>query len=219
MLKFPRTRSVPDTGTFSVNGLPAEAETLDGITYMIEYKSDYQGYITNSGLIDESVPYILHLYESLTNTFAISDHAFLVLHGYAMAIFKSIYYYVFDSHSRDCNGMPAPNGTAVLMEFHDLSNLKDYICMLSIALNTSYFEIVPVTFTKQIIHCEQQTTCSNSSPGSRTPSTSPRLPSKNDNNRIYMAKKRAALKESEPKLPPIKKAENCKGRRTKISTN
>ena len=162
---------VPDTGTFSVNDLPAEAETLDGITYMIEYKSYYQGYITNSGLIDESVPYILDLYESLTNTFAISDHAFLIFHGYAMAIFKSIYYYVFDSHSRDCNGMPAPNGTAVLMEFHDLSNLKDYICMLSIALNTSYFEIVPVTFTKQIIHCEQQTTCSNSSPGSRTPYT------------------------------------------------
>ena len=38
-----------------------------------------------------------------------------------MAIIRqSNYFYVFDSHARDLNGMPDPNGTAVVIMFTDV---------------------------------------------------------------------------------------------------
>lgn len=54
--------------------------------------------------------------------------------------------YIFDSHARNCFGMPDPNGTAVVMKCVDVSNLEQYIYRLALTLNCETFEIVPVEF-------------------------------------------------------------------------
>ena len=42
-------------------------------------------------------------------------------------IFHAGFYYIFDPHSRDSNGVPAPNGVSVLMKFRTLSQIENYI--------------------------------------------------------------------------------------------
>ena len=53
-------------------------------------------------------------------------------------------FFLFDSHARDSNGMPNPNGTAVVMKFNDILDLELHLYFLSIELHTYLFEIVPV---------------------------------------------------------------------------
>ena len=48
--------------------------------------------------------------------------------------------YMFDSHARNCFGMPDPNDSAVVMKFADISKLEEYLCPLSLELNTAFFE-------------------------------------------------------------------------------
>ena len=45
------------------------------------------------------------------------------------ALIKSLdlTFYLFDAHARDINVMPYPNGTAIVMKFNALSELKDYL--------------------------------------------------------------------------------------------
>ena len=57
--------------------------------------------------------------------------------------------YLFDSHARNCYGMPDANGTAVVMKCGDITMLEQYLCSLSLELNSELFEIVPVQF-----HCD-----------------------------------------------------------------
>ena len=42
-------------------------------------------------------------------------------------IFYADFYYIFDPHSRDSNGVPAPNVVSVLMKFRTLSLIKNFI--------------------------------------------------------------------------------------------
>ena len=54
----------------------------------------------------------------------------------------------FDSHDRDSDDMPtSANGKAVMLKFESLSALIIHINLLSVALNTSCFEIVLAIFT------------------------------------------------------------------------
>jgi hypothetical protein len=62
-----------------------------------------------------------------------------------MALIKQTYsFYLFDSHARDSNGMPDPNGTAVVMKFANILDLEQYLYSLSMLLHANLFEIVPV---------------------------------------------------------------------------
>ena len=70
------------------------------------------------------------------------------------------------------------NGKAVMLKFESLSALIVHINLLSVALNTSYFEIVPAIFTKIKPNC--QTTVPSSSLSS--------LPSKKDYDKCYAKK-------------------------------
>ena len=55
---------------------------LDGAhSYSIDYKSCFQGYTFYSNSSADVVPYTVTLYEGLSNTFAISNNAFLYLDG------------------------------------------------------------------------------------------------------------------------------------------
>ena len=47
--------------------------------------------------------------------------------------------YIFNSHSRDCSGMPSANGTAVLMEFDDIQSRVSFICELADSLAARIF--------------------------------------------------------------------------------
>ncbi|CAB3990258.1 Hypothetical predicted protein, partial [Paramuricea clavata] len=62
-----------------------------------------------------------------------------------MALMKQAdFFYLFDSHARDSNGMPDPNGTAVVMKFANILELEQYLYSLSMSLHANLFEIVPV---------------------------------------------------------------------------
>ena len=47
--------------------------------------------------------------------------------------------YIFDSHSRDCSGMPSANGTALLMQFNDIQSTVSFICELADSLAARMF--------------------------------------------------------------------------------
>ena len=47
--------------------------------------------------------------------------------------------YIFDSHSRDCSGMPSANGTAVLTQFDDIQSTVSFICELADSLAARMF--------------------------------------------------------------------------------
>ena len=73
----------------------------------------------------------------------------LILEGYMMALIKQTeFFYLIDSHARDFNGMPNPNGTAVVMKFANILELEQYLYCLAVALHTNLFEIVPLHLHK-----------------------------------------------------------------------
>ena len=47
--------------------------------------------------------------------------------------------YIFNSHSRDCSGMPSANGTAVLIQFDDIQSTVSFICELADSLAARLF--------------------------------------------------------------------------------
>ena len=87
---------------------------------------------------------------ALMNTFSDSNNAFIILDGFVMGLMKFLdSFYVFDSHARNCSGMPDPNGTAVIMKCSTINILFEYLCDLAFELNTDIFEVVPVEFTEE----------------------------------------------------------------------
>ena len=73
--------------------------------------------------------------------------AILIVDGLMMALlFSANKYFLFDSHARTVDGMPdLVGGTAVLLEFLDLTELRHHISMLAAQLHMTQFEIVPVS--------------------------------------------------------------------------
>ena len=67
-----------------------------------------------------------NVHTALLNAFFIDDsYAILILEGYMMALIKQTeFFYLIDSHARDLNGMPNPNGTAVVMKFANILELE-----------------------------------------------------------------------------------------------
>ena len=67
-----------------------------------------------------------NIHTALLNAFFINDsYAILILEGYMMALIKQTeFFYLIDSHARDSNGMPNPNGTAVVMKFANILELE-----------------------------------------------------------------------------------------------
>ena len=104
------------------------------------------------------------------NAFSDNECAFIILEGYIMGLIKTAdCIYMFDSHARNCLCMPDPNGTAAVMQFADNSKLEEYLCSLSLELNTAFFEIVPVAFENMTI---QGNVTNNAHPKKNKPSES-----------------------------------------------
>ena len=88
----------------------------------IKYGDECQGEI-------ESHYYNIHT--ALLNAFFNDSYAILILEGYMMALIKQTeFFHLIDSHARDLNGMPNLNGTAVVMKFTNILELKQYILVL-----------------------------------------------------------------------------------------
>ena len=73
-----------------------------------------------------------------------------------MALIKGLEsFYLFDPHTRNIDGMPDPNGTAVVIKYNDILELEQYLCSLSTELNTNLFEIVPVQLCIDSKHLQE----------------------------------------------------------------
>ncbi len=53
-------------------------------------------------------------------------------------------FYLFDSHVRDLNSMPNPNGTAIFMKFTSILHMEQHLSSLFISLHVNLFELVAV---------------------------------------------------------------------------
>jgi flagellar biosynthesis GTPase FlhF len=121
--------------------VPNEANNENQI-WFINYGKELQGLVITNRKI-ESHYYDIHT--ALLNVFSNYSYTILILEGYMMALIKQTdFFYLFDSHARDSNGMPDPNGTAVVMKFANILELEQYLYSLSMTLHANLFEIVPV---------------------------------------------------------------------------
>ena len=59
--------------------------------------------------------------------FVCNGASFIINDKTTAMIFHAGFYYIFYPHSRDSNGVPAPNSVSVLMEFRTLSHIGNYI--------------------------------------------------------------------------------------------
>lgn len=77
----------------------------------------------------------------------------LCMSVYVISIFKYMQtYFVFDSHSRNKEGMPHPNGTCIAIEIQTFEGLIDYILKLAHCIKPPYevcvgFELTPIDIT------------------------------------------------------------------------
>ena len=123
---------------------PVEAQNKDQC-WFINYGKDHQGLIKTLHK-NEIEAHYFSLHSALMNTFANDNYAILILEGHMMALIRWLdcTFYLFDPHARNANGMPHPNGTAVVVKYDDLSELEHYLYSLSSELNSNLFEVVPV---------------------------------------------------------------------------
>ena len=60
--------------------------------------------------------------------FATVTGAIIFVNDYCISILKDDnFFFVFDSHSRNTNGQPTPDGTSILMMFKSIENVKAYV--------------------------------------------------------------------------------------------
>ena len=125
---------------------PSEEQTEnDEEKLYVTYKPYFQGVIAQDQLENETPFYDMR--SALVNAFLNDNYGLIVLDGYTLAIIKtSDHFYIFDSHQRNCYGMPDPNGVAVVIKCFDINELQEYLCSLSFELNVKFFELVPVHF-------------------------------------------------------------------------
>ena len=58
----------------------------------------------------------------------IGNGALLTIDNYTLGVlWDSRCFFIFDSHCRDNEGRKSPNGTAILLKFHNLAMLEEYI--------------------------------------------------------------------------------------------
>ena len=80
-----------------------DGEENESQIWLINYGKELQGHVISDREI-ESHYYSIHT--ALVNTFLNDNYAFLILEGYMMALIKQReYFYLFDSHARDLNGI------------------------------------------------------------------------------------------------------------------
>ena len=107
-----------------IDELP-KLQTLFNEHFRIKQLKILSAYVntSNTSHSDNSIYYKHMMVQLKISTGAI----FLIQHYACCAFYQDRKYYFFDSHSRNNYGMPSPNGSSVLLEFHDLSQFEQFI--------------------------------------------------------------------------------------------
>ena len=115
--------------------------TVDGAKYKVHER---QFYIVSFMVVNEefdmkSIDMINDILTEFSHfLLCIGDSAISVIHTEVNT------YYVYDSHSRDIASFPVSDGTAILLTFHSLKGMNNYIKILAMHLNTDKFELTPI---------------------------------------------------------------------------
>ena len=68
------------------------------------------------------------IHTAIASTFLNNNFAILMLQGYMITLMKQQnHFYLFNLYARDGNGMPNPDGTAVVMKFATASELEQHL--------------------------------------------------------------------------------------------
>ena len=136
---------IPDTATLLVSHLPSVATSLDGRRWTITYGQRLEGFVNDSST-DTMIPNFKTLSSALINTFQVTNSAIMVHDGYMVALTKDRHCFaLFDSHARTARGMPCADGSSTICTFSTLPALQEHIQSLSARLNSTHFEIVPLS--------------------------------------------------------------------------
>ena len=120
----------------------------DDHCYELEIFDD--NFFTGFILIDDNVTEMNNqLLPALKEAFEISNTLFFVFHEYSISLMKcEMKFYIFDSHSRDAEGiMTCSTGTAVLLMFDTIELLHAHLCKLFFSMGlqkNELFEMTPV---------------------------------------------------------------------------
>ena len=75
----------------------------------------------------------------------------MIIGGVTLVLFKrNNDFYIFDSHSRDEQGLPVPEGMSCLIKFPDIFELEKYtiVCYLELrSIESQYFQIQTIAFS------------------------------------------------------------------------
>ena len=122
---------------------------MDNVVYHMEISNEQFGFV----LCKESIPPFHTLENALSLSFAKSKFHVLVMGTYSTAIFseKRDAIYVFDSHSRNSDGLPIADGTAVCFSFDSEQSCTSYLQALAKGLHMTketQFEIYSFNIEK-----------------------------------------------------------------------
>ena len=93
--------------------------------------------------------------DALVNCFGISNSCLLICGGQTIALAKheNVFFFIFDPHSRDEDGMQYHSDNTVLVTLSSFQSLVDFIKRLllhSFRLKASeQYELIPISITKQ----------------------------------------------------------------------
>ena len=114
--------------------------------------SKHESFHTHGRHLERSQGLMISLHEALLRSFYQANTVLVMIGANAVAMFKKQdKYFVFDSHSRDENGLVTPDGHSVLLEFQNIEKLEIYLKKIASQLcsvNSPIVECLPVTIHK-----------------------------------------------------------------------
>ncbi|XP_057309679.1 uncharacterized protein LOC130647739 [Hydractinia symbiolongicarpus] len=101
--------------------------SLEGVNMDVNFDHNCFGFFVTS-----SATSINELISNLRSNLNNKTRIIFIINGVAVSILKcNRHYYIIDSHSRDANGRPCPDGTAVVLKFINLFEVAKYISKMS----------------------------------------------------------------------------------------
>ncbi|XP_057310977.1 uncharacterized protein LOC130648873 isoform X2 [Hydractinia symbiolongicarpus] len=101
--------------------------SLEGVNMDVNFAHNCFGFFVTS-----SATSINELISNLRSNLNNKTRIIFIINGVAVSILKcNRHYYIIDSHSRDANGRPCPDGTAVVLKFINLFEVAKYISKMS----------------------------------------------------------------------------------------
>ena len=101
------------------------------------------------GRLSQGEHFISNVHKNVDNT---GNGVILIFNGFSMGIIWNKATFAIDYHSRDSNGLPCENGTAVLLKFCSLLAVEKYLLEVNVKnVNTMLFDL---QYVKLLSHNE-----------------------------------------------------------------